>query len=193
MPSLCATDRCVTSTNTDRCAEGEQVNFGVRWMSWSLHLSILINLVQLRLTFDNQAAISSAIQNFGRLIDVTREQQHSHLSASQVFQLQHHQQQQQQQQQHHSPQQARLSMAQYSHSAMPYVPPSTSPRYTPSSQNDQCKSLAAKSEHMSLMRGIFSRSTSGKSLLLSWTDRNAAVCIAITNDRLSSNTASSVW
>jgi len=38
-------------------------------------LSLNKNIIQLRFTFENQAAISSVVQDFGRLMDMTREQQ----------------------------------------------------------------------------------------------------------------------
>ncbi|CAF4305885.1 unnamed protein product [Rotaria socialis] len=52
---------------------------------------------QLRLVFNDQEAISSAIKNFGRLIDTSQEQR-SQISTNQVAQFQQQPQQQQQQQ-----------------------------------------------------------------------------------------------
>jgi hypothetical protein len=57
-----------------------------------MYLSIINNLVQLRFTSQNQATISSTIQDFGHLIDTSREQQ-SQTTTSQVVPIQQQQQQ----------------------------------------------------------------------------------------------------
>jgi hypothetical protein len=97
-----------------------------------MYLSLINEIVQLRLTFDNQANISSSIHNFGRLTDMSRErqqqqQQPSQISTGRVVQLQQQQQPQ-------------FSWAAYPQSAAHYVTTSSNPiRNQPQSQNDQCK------------------------------------------------------
>ena len=90
-----------------------------------MYLSLITNIIQLRFTSENQAAISSTIQNFGRLIDLSREQQ-SQNSTNQVVQLQ----------------QARYPSPGHPHSAAHYVPTAPYSMYTQRQpQNDHCKSL----------------------------------------------------
>lgn len=80
----------------------------------------------------------ASIQNFGRLIDTTRDQ-HPPISANQVYQLQQQQQQQQQRQQQQR-QQTRMPIGPYPGALAPYATDPPTPRYVPSApQNDQCK------------------------------------------------------
>ncbi|CAF0829568.1 unnamed protein product [Rotaria sordida] len=53
----------------------------------TLHAQMPTDVQKLRLTFENQVPLSSAIQNFGRLIDISNEQQ-SQTSTSQVVPIQ---------------------------------------------------------------------------------------------------------
>ncbi|CAF2139412.1 unnamed protein product, partial [Rotaria magnacalcarata] len=77
--------------------------------------------------FNDQAAVSSAIQNFGRLIDTSQEQQ-SLISVNQVAQFQQQQQ-------------PRVSTVLYPpYATTQYVTPPRNPsQWQAQSQNDQCK------------------------------------------------------
>ncbi|CAF3339938.1 unnamed protein product [Rotaria socialis] len=91
---------------------------------------------KLRLVFNDQEAISSAIQNFGRLIDTSQEQR-SQISTNQVAQFQQQPQQQQQQQQ---PRVSTVLNPPYA--TTEYVTPSRNPsQWQAQSQNGQYRQL----------------------------------------------------
>lgn len=94
-----------------------------------IYLSRIINLIQLRFTFENQPVISSSIQNFGRLIDMSREQQQQQ-STTQVIQIQ----------------QPRFTSPGHPQSATThYVATIPHPIYN-QEQNNQCKFVLNKNE-----------------------------------------------
>ncbi len=85
-------------------------------------LSLNKNIIQLRFTFENQAAISSVVQDFGRLMDMTREQQ------PQTF-----------------GNQARFPSSGHPHAAAHYVSTVPNSMYIQDqSQDDSCKSIGMK-------------------------------------------------
>jgi hypothetical protein len=89
-------------------------------------LSLNNNIIQLRFTSENQAAISSFVQDFGRLMDITREQQ-----------------------QQPTPQsfgnQARFPSSGHPHAAAHYVTTVPNSMYIQEqSQDDSCKSIGIK-------------------------------------------------
>ncbi|CAF3418126.1 unnamed protein product [Rotaria sp. Silwood1] len=91
----------------------------------TLHAQMPTDVQKLRFTFENQAAMSSAIQNFGRLIDISNQLQ-SQTSTSQVVPIQ----------------QTRFSSPGHSHSATNYVTTVPNPMYTrEQSQIDQMRHL----------------------------------------------------
>jgi len=123
------------------------------------------------LTFENQLAISSAIQDFGRLIDMAREQQ-SQNSTSQVIQMQ----------------QSRFPTPRYPQSAANYVTTVPHPMYD-QEQNNQCKFISIKKKGRIADFILIFSSTFRKSLLFSWFS-TIKTTITISNIWLSSNTTS---
>ena len=45
-----------------------------------MYLCIILKIIQLRVTFDNQAAVAFSIQDFGQLVDPTQERQQPRFS-----------------------------------------------------------------------------------------------------------------
>ena len=93
-----------------------------------MYLSTSNDIIQLRFTYENQAAISSAIQNFGHLIDLSKERQQP-TSTSPIIQIQR----------------PRFSSPVPPYSAAPYATTVPHPRCTQEQlQIEQCKSMTIK-------------------------------------------------